>query len=63
MIGSCTKQEIACTIATRIIGHYPERNELLIDCGFTARTKQGMDVCTAVFKDHPELRYGMAIIS
>uniref|UniRef100_A0A914W7B3 D-serine dehydratase-like domain-containing protein n=1 Tax=Plectus sambesii TaxID=2011161 RepID=A0A914W7B3_9BILA len=56
MIGSCSKQEIACTIATRIIGHYPERNELLIDCGFTARTKQGMDVCAAVFKDHSELR-------
>ena len=26
---------------TRVLGHYPERRQLLVDCGFTGLTKQG----------------------
>ncbi|XP_023329119.1 D-serine dehydratase [Eurytemora carolleeae] len=41
-LGSCQESDIAGTVLTRIIGHYPRRNQLLIDCGFTGFTKQGL---------------------
>ena len=28
-------------VLTRVLGHYPERGQLLIDAGFTSLTKQG----------------------
>jgi D-serine deaminase-like pyridoxal phosphate-dependent protein len=28
-------------VLTRVLGHYPARRQLLVDCGFTALTKQG----------------------
>jgi D-serine ammonia-lyase len=40
---SCREDEIACTIGCRVIGRYPERNQLLIDVGSLALSK---DQCT-----------------
>ncbi|CAL4068387.1 unnamed protein product [Meganyctiphanes norvegica] len=57
-LGSCTLEEIAGCVATRVIGHYPHRNQMLIDCGFTGLTKQGfgnMKTGYGVFKDNPNL--------
>ena len=28
-------------VLTRVLGHYPQRGQILVDCGFTAITKQG----------------------
>lgn len=58
-IGSCTLDDIACTVATRVIGHYPHRNQLLIDCGFAALTKQGMGLLPGgcvIFRDHADIK-------
>ena len=40
-LGSCSLDNVAGKVITRIIGHYPRRNQMLVDCGFTAITKQG----------------------
>lgn len=60
-IGSCSKNDIACCVATRVIGHYPHRSQMLVDAGFLALTKQGL-LADAYpksyqFKDHPDLEY------
>ncbi|CAD5116790.1 DgyrCDS5639 [Dimorphilus gyrociliatus] len=41
VIGSCNVNEIAGRVMTRIIGHYPSRNEMLIDAGFLALSHDG----------------------
>eukprot|EP00088_Acartia_fossae_P025769 TRINITY_DN26550_c0_g1_i1.p1 TRINITY_DN26550_c0_g1~~TRINITY_DN26550_c0_g1_i1.p1 ORF type:complete len:191 (+),score=19.45 TRINITY_DN26550_c0_g1_i1:34-606(+) len=41
LLGSCQTEEIACRVLTTVIGHYPTRNQILVDCGFTGLTKQG----------------------
>ena len=40
-LGSCTEADIAARVMTRVLSHQKERNQLLVDCGFTALTKQG----------------------
>ncbi|KAG7163256.1 D-serine dehydratase-like [Homarus americanus] len=58
-LGSCSQEDIACCVATRVIGHYPHRNQMLIDCGFVGLTKQGyghMDTGYGVFRGHPNLK-------
>ena len=41
-LGSCSEGDIAGRVMTRILSHFPgERNQLLVDCGFTGITKQG----------------------
>ncbi|XP_057712487.1 D-serine dehydratase isoform X1 [Corythoichthys intestinalis] len=35
IIGSCSVEDIAVRVLTRVIGHCPHRNQLLIDCGWT----------------------------
>lgn len=35
MIGSCSLEDVAVRVMTRVIGHCPHRNQLLIDCGWT----------------------------
>jgi len=58
-LGSCQLDDIACIVATRVIGHYPRRNQFLIDCGFTGLTKQGMDQMPSgcvIFRDEPNLK-------
>lgn len=34
-IGSCSLEDVAVRVLTRVIGHCPHRNQLLIDCGWT----------------------------
>ncbi|VDI27517.1 palmitoyltransferase ZDHHC13/17 [Mytilus galloprovincialis] len=46
-IGSCSEDDIACRLTTRIIGHKPSHNIFLIDCGFLALSYDGM-------KEHPD---------
>ncbi|XP_076033888.1 D-serine dehydratase-like [Oratosquilla oratoria] len=58
-LGSCTYDDIACSVATRVIGHYPHRNQMLIDCGFLGLSKQGwgcMRTGYGVFRGHPNLK-------
>lgn len=52
-IGACTLDDCAATILVSVIGHYPERNQILVDGGALAFSKdQG-----AVHID-PEVRFG-----
>ena len=60
LLGSCSQADIAGKIITRVIGHYPRRGQMLVDCGFTAITKQGQGCQTepamvAPVEDHPEI--------
>lgn len=58
-LGSCKEDEIACCVATRVIGHYPDRNQLLIDCGFTGLTQQGtgrLPSGCCLFRGQPNLK-------
>jgi len=56
-LGSCKEEDIAACVATRVIGHYPRRNQLLLDCGFTALTKQGRSASGyGLIRGHPGLR-------
>ena len=58
LLGSCTLDDIAGYVMTRILAHFPQQNRLLVDCGFTALTKQGFEALEgsfALIKDHPEL--------
>ena len=50
MLGSCDPGSVAGKVVTRVIGHYPERNQMLVDCGFTALTKQGKGC-----QEHPHM--------
>jgi len=56
------REDIACTIATRIIGHYPHRKQMLIDCGENGLSTIGnhgqtsKDVAYALVKDEPNYR-------
>lgn len=58
-LGSCNEENIACCVATRVIGQYPDRNQLLIDCGFSGLTKQGMGQLPSgccIFRGQPNLK-------
>lgn len=35
IIGSCSLEDVAVKVLTRVIGHCPHRNQLLIDCGWS----------------------------
>lgn len=35
IIGSCNLDDVSVRVLTRVIGHCPHRNQLLIDCGWT----------------------------
>merc|ERR1711970_1217849 len=56
------RDDIACSIATRIIGHYPHRKQMLIDCGENSLSTIGnhgqtsKDVAYALVKDEPNYR-------
>jgi len=59
--GSCTMDDIAVKVMTRVIGHYPHRNQLVIDAGWSAMSLDGQGKLPTgsycVFQDHPDLRY------
>jgi D-serine deaminase-like pyridoxal phosphate-dependent protein len=38
-IGSCSFDDIACSVVTTVIAHYPDRNRMLIDAGALALSK------------------------
>jgi len=49
-LGSCGDANVAGKVITRVLGHYPRRNQMLVDCGFTAFTKQGKGS-----QEHPQM--------
>ncbi|XP_033728177.1 D-threo-3-hydroxyaspartate dehydratase-like [Pecten maximus] len=59
-IGSCKMEDIAGRVATRIIGHKIDLNILIIDCGFLALSKDGMENNLPngpwIIQDNPNLR-------
>lgn len=59
LLGSCHPEEVAIRVLTRVIGHYPHRNQLLVDCGWAALSLHGRDQappgCAAI-EGHPQLR-------
>jgi D-serine deaminase-like pyridoxal phosphate-dependent protein len=61
-IGSCSLYDCAASVLTRVIGHYPEHNRILIDAGALALSKdQGAthiidEVVYGFIKNHPELK-------
>ena len=59
-IGSCVEKDIAAKVATRVMGHYPHRNQLLVDCGFTALSHDGKgqlkEGSWCLIEGHPELK-------
>ncbi|MCI4383735.1 hypothetical protein PGIGA_G00029890 [Pangasianodon gigas] len=59
LIGSCRLEDIAVRVLTRIIGHYPHRNQLLVDCGWAALSHDGggrLPTGYAIIESHPELK-------
>ncbi|KAM6422448.1 D-serine dehydratase-like [Rhynochetos jubatus] len=59
LLGSCRPEDVAIRVLTRVIGHYPHRNQLLVDCGWAALSLHGRDQapmgCAAI-EGHPQLR-------
>ncbi|TRY85993.1 hypothetical protein DNTS_032779, partial [Danionella cerebrum] len=59
IIGSCRVEDVAIRVLTRVIGHYPHRNQLLVDCGWAALSHDGggrLPTGYAIIEGHPELR-------
>jgi D-serine deaminase-like pyridoxal phosphate-dependent protein len=54
--GSCTMDDIATRVATRVIGHYPKQNMLLVDMGWTGCSAQGAEHGYGAILGHPELK-------
>ncbi|XP_070539826.1 D-serine dehydratase-like isoform X2 [Ptychodera flava] len=55
-LGACNTDDIAIEVLAKVIAHYPNRNQLLIDCGWTALNYQGSQHGHGVFKGHPHLK-------
>ena len=55
-IRSCRREDVATRVLTRVIGHYPASNMLLIDLGWTGCSAQGAATGYGAFEGHPELR-------
>lgn len=58
-IGSCSEEDIACVVVTRVLGQYPKRNQLLIDAGWSAVSLDGKlaNGSYGLFQGQPHLRY------
>ncbi|XP_061587340.1 D-serine dehydratase [Cololabis saira] len=59
LIGSCRLDDVAVRILTRVIGHCPHRDQLLVDCGWSGISLDGagkLPTGYAVIEGHPELR-------
>lgn len=55
-IGSCAAEDLAIFVLTRVIGHAPERNTMIVDMGWTAQGGgQGAEAGYGLFVDNPEL--------
>jgi D-serine deaminase-like pyridoxal phosphate-dependent protein len=61
-IGSCRMQEVAATVLTTVAAHYPAHNQMLIDAGALALSKDlgadhlGHEISFGAVKNHPHLR-------
>ncbi|XP_031562465.1 uncharacterized protein LOC116298221 [Actinia tenebrosa] len=42
LTGSCKIENVAVKVLTRVIGVYPSKGQILVDCGFTALSQDGM---------------------
>ena len=56
LIGSCTLSDLALSVRASVIGHYPHRNQILIDAGALALSK---DISTQEFQ--PNVGYGTIV--
>ncbi|XP_058035962.1 D-serine dehydratase-like [Ahaetulla prasina] len=59
MIGSCQLEDVAIRVWTRVIGHYPHRNQLLVDCGWTGLSLHSLGLLPtgfALVDGHPNLK-------
>ncbi|XP_007434211.1 uncharacterized protein LOC103056254 [Python bivittatus] len=59
MIGSCQLGDVAVRVLTRVIGHYPHRNQLLVDCGWTGLSLHSLGQLPtgyALVEGHPDLK-------
>jgi D-serine deaminase-like pyridoxal phosphate-dependent protein len=36
LLNSCTFDDVACKVATKVVSHKPETNTIVVDCGWTA---------------------------
>jgi D-serine deaminase-like pyridoxal phosphate-dependent protein len=55
-VGACAAADIAVRVLTRVVGHYPKRNMLLVDLGWTGVSAQGAEVGYGAFLESPQLR-------
>jgi D-serine deaminase-like pyridoxal phosphate-dependent protein len=61
-IGSCSPQEVAATVLTTVVAHYPAHNQILIDAGALALSKDlgadhlGNDIVFGAVLNHPYLK-------
>ena len=55
-LGSCDHDQVAVRILTRVVGHYPKSNMLLIDLGWTGASAQGSTEGFGYFDGNPELK-------
>jgi D-serine deaminase-like pyridoxal phosphate-dependent protein len=55
-IGSCSLDDCAATVLTTVIGHYPDRNQLVIDAGALALSKD-----PGVIHTHDSVVYGAVL--
>ncbi|XP_075876781.1 D-serine dehydratase isoform X2 [Nelusetta ayraudi] len=59
VIGSCSLDDVAVRVLTRVIGHCPHRNQLLIDCGWAGLSLDGagkLPTGYAMIEGHPNLK-------
>jgi D-serine deaminase-like pyridoxal phosphate-dependent protein len=56
LIGSCRHEDIALSVLASVIGHYPHRNQMLIDAGALALSK---DISAQEFQ--PKVGYGTIV--
>ena len=61
-IGSCRPEEAAATVLTTVAAHYPDHNQILIDAGALALSKDlgadhlGQDIVFGAVLNHPHLK-------
>ena len=56
LIGSCSLDDIACRVCTRVVGHYPSTNTLQVDCGWTGTSAQGKEHNYGALKGEDNLK-------
>lgn len=55
LLGSCTLEDVAVRVCSRVVGQYPQRNTLLVDVGWTGLSVQGAEQGFGAIDGHPEL--------